>query len=173
MRDMHDGLGSALTSSLAVAEQGEVQPAALVGLLRECVDDLRAVIDSLEPVDNDLAALLATLRFRLGQRLDAAGIQLDWRVQDLPPLAWLGPSEALQVMRIVQEALANVVKHARARRVQLTAARVGEQVELCIRDDGEGFDTSALRLRLDLARRAPQRTEDRHSAVGAAQRVTL
>ena len=127
MRDMHDGLGSALTSSLAVAEQGEVQPAALVGLLRECVNDLRAVIDSLEPVDNDLAALLATLRFRIGQRLDAAGIQLDWRVQDLPPLAWLGPSEALQVMRIVQEALANVVKHARARRVQLTAARVGEQ----------------------------------------------
>lgn len=205
MRDMHDGLGSALTSSLAVAERGEVQPAALAGMLRECVDDLRAVIDSLEPVDNDLAALLATLRFRLGQKLDAAGIQLDWRVQDLPPLAWLGPSEALQVMRIVQEALANVVKHARARRVRLTAEQVGEQIELCISDDGEGFDTSApqpgrglhllakraaeiggdlsiestpgsgttLRLRLDVARRTAPRTEDRHSAVGEVQRVTL
>lgn len=159
MRDMHDGLGSALTSSLAVAERGELQPAALAAMLRECVDDLRAVIDSLEPMDNDLVALLATLRFRIGQRLDAAGIQLDWRVQDLPPLAWLGPTEALQVLRIVQEALANVIKHARARRVQLTAARVGEQIELCIRDDGEGFDTSApppgrgLRL---LAKRAAE-----------------
>ncbi len=149
--------------------------------------------------------LLATLRARLGQRLDAAGIQLDWRVQDLPPLAWLGPSEALQVMRIVQEALANVVKHARARRVRLTAEQVGEQIELCIGDDGEGFDTSAprpgrglhllakraveiggdlsiesapgsgttLRLRLDVARRTAPRTEDRHSAVGEVQRVTL
>lgn len=143
MRDMHDGLGSALTSSLAVAERGEAQPAALAGMLRECIDDLRAVIDSLEPMDNDLVALLATLRFRIGQRLDAAGIQLDWSMQDLPPLEWLGPTGALQVLRIVQEALANVIKHAQARRVQLTASHVGEQIELCIRDDGTGFDTSA------------------------------
>ena len=143
MRDMHDGLGSALTSSLAVVERGEVQPKAVAGMLRECVNDLRAVIDSLEPMDNDLVALLAMLRFRIGQRLDAAGIRLDWKMQDLPPLQWMGPTEALQVMRIVQEVLANVIKHAKAGCVQLTASQVGEQVEVCITDDGMGFDTSA------------------------------
>ncbi len=143
MRDMHDGLGSALTSSLAVAERGEVQPAALADMLRECVDDLRAVIDSLEPMDNDLVALLATLRFRIGPRLDAAGMRVEWEMQDLPRLDWMGPTEALQVMRIVQEVLANVIKHANARCVRLTASQVGEQVEVCIRDDGRGFDASA------------------------------
>ena len=99
MRDMYDGLGSALTSSVVLVERGEVQPKALPGRLRECADDLRAVIDSLEPIDNDLVALVAMPRFRIGQRLDAAGVRLDWEMQDLLPLDWMGPTEALQVMR--------------------------------------------------------------------------
>ena len=47
MHDMHDGLGSALTTSLAMLEQGNVESAELKSLLLESVDDLRAVIDSL------------------------------------------------------------------------------------------------------------------------------
>ena len=53
--------------------------------------------------------MLATLRFRLGRRLELAGIELEWDMQDLPPLAWLGPPQALQLMRIVQEVLTNVL----------------------------------------------------------------
>lgn len=143
MRDMHDGLGSTLASSLAAVERGPIPTAEVAELLRDCVDDLRAVIDSLEPVEHDLVALLAMLRFRLGRRLDAAGIALDWRMDDLPALEWLGPSEALQVMRVVQEALANVVKHARATRVRVEAHHGDGTVQVCIADDGCGFDTAA------------------------------
>jgi len=142
MRDMHDGLGSALTSSLTVVERGEARPAAVASMLRECIDDLRVVIDSLEPMDNDLVALLATLRFRVGQRLSAAGVTLAWSVQDLPSLEWMGPPEALQVMRIVQEALSNVVKHAKASSAQLTTTWVGGEVMVSISDNGVGFDVS-------------------------------
>lgn len=142
MRDMHDGLGSALTSSLTVVERGEARPADVAGMLRDCIDDLRVVIDSLDPVDNDLVALLATLRFRVGQRLSAAGVTLAWSVQDLPPLEWLGPPEALQVMRIVQEALSNVIKHANAGSAQLTTCLEGDEVVVSISDNGVGFDVS-------------------------------
>ena len=114
MHDMHDGLGSALTTSLAMLEQGNVDGAELKSLLLDSVDDLRAVIDSLEPLDGDLTSVLATLRFRLGKRLELAGIGLEWDMQDLPALGWLGPPQALQLMRIVQEVLTNVLKHARA-----------------------------------------------------------
>src|SRR5258708_22614762 len=76
MHDMHDGLGSALTTSLAMLEQGNVDGAELKSLLLDSVDDLRAVIDSLEPLDGDLISVLATLRFRLGKRLELAGIEL-------------------------------------------------------------------------------------------------
>jgi signal transduction histidine kinase len=141
MHDMHDGLGSALTTSLAMLEQGNVDGAELKNLLLDSVDDLRAVIDSLEPLDGDLTSVLATLRFRLGKRLELAGIGLEWDMQDLPALNWLGPPQALQLMRIVQEVLTNALKHARATRMQISAHCNGLLIEVCITDNGCGFDT--------------------------------
>lgn len=143
MRDMHDGMGSALLTSLAVVEQGHLDANGLADILRECVGELRMVIDSLEPMDHDLATVLATLRYRLGSRLEASGVALDWQVQDLPALDWMGPTETLQVMRIVQEVLANVIKHAQAKRVVVSARESGDAVLVCFSDDGVGFDTAA------------------------------
>jgi signal transduction histidine kinase len=142
MHDMHDGLGSALTTSLAMLEQGSVDGAELKSLLLDSVDDLRAVIDSLEPLDGDLTSVLATLRFRLGKRLELAGIGLEWGMQDLPALSWLGPSQALQLMRIVQEVLTNVLKHAHATHLQISAHCSGLFIEVCITDNGCGFDAA-------------------------------
>ena len=157
MHDMHDGLGSALTTSLAMLEQGNAQSAELKrALLLESVDDLRAVIDSLEPLDGDLISVLATLRFRLGRRLELAGIELEWDMQDLPSLTWLGPPQALQLMRIVQEVLTNVLRHARARRMQISAHRNGLHIEVLIADNGCGFDTAKMSTGRGL-RHLPQR----------------
>ena len=138
MRDMHDGLGSTLMSSLVLAEQ------AVAGLLRECVDDLRLVIDSLEPIGHDLVTLLASLRHRLGRRLEAAGLRIVWDVQDLPPLEWLQPPDALQVLRIVQEVMTNVLRHAGASQVRLSTALEGDRVSVRVEDDGCGFDPDAV-----------------------------
>ena len=140
VRDMHDGLGSNLMSALVLAEQGRLSRDAVTGLLRECLDDLRLVIDSLEPIGNDLVTLLALLRHRLARRLEAAGLNLIWAVDDLPPLDWLTPPEALQVLRIVQEVLNNVLRHAHARQVRIAISRQPEGVRVAIEDDGIGFD---------------------------------
>lgn len=143
MRDMHDGLGSTLMSSLVLVEQGRLDTPEVAGLLRECVDDLRLVIDSLEPIGHDLVTLLASLRHRLGRRLEAAGIAIQWEVQDVPPLPWLQPPDALQVLRIVQEVLTNVLKHAQARHVRLATEWVDPIVAVTLSDDGQGFDLDA------------------------------
>ncbi|NDY92290.1 sensor histidine kinase [Ideonella livida] len=140
MHDMHDGLGSTLMSTLVVVEQGRLEREEVVELLRECVDDLRLVIDSLEPVEQDLLTLLASLRHRLGRRLEGAGLALHWQVQDVPPLAWLHPPDALQILRLVQEALTNVLKHSRASQVSIEVHQQGEDIEVAIVDDGVGFD---------------------------------
>ena len=183
MRDMHDGLGSALMSSLVLVEQGRLQAKDVANVLRECVDDLRLVIDSLEPVGNDLVALLATLRYRLGRRMEHAGLQLEWAVQDLPALPWLEPSHALQVLRIVQETLTNILKHADARRVRIETVVVQktglpDQVCVHIEDDGKGFDTGAAPTGRGL-RYLKQRAQKLHgdldirSGAGQGTRVTL
>lgn len=142
-RDMHDGLGSALVGSLVQVERGEVDPQRLASMLRECVDDLRSVIDSLEPIDHDLVALLSNLRHRLERRLEAAGVSLEWAMEDVPPLLWLGPPEALHVMRFVQEALSNVIKHAMATRIVVSTRVTGDDVEIRVVDDGKGFEPTA------------------------------
>lgn len=145
VRDMHDGIGSALMGSLVMAERGELSRERMTDALRECLDDLKAVIDSLEPVGKDLSTLLGTLRQRYQGRLENAGIVLEWRMGETPPLDWLHPPQALHVLRIVQELLTNVLKHARADRVlistDMTNLACGEKaVELAVADNGIGFD---------------------------------
>lgn len=141
MRDMHDGLGSSLMSSLAICERGEVDTAFVVKTLREAVDDLKLTIDSLEPIEQDLVTLLATLRYRLTPRLERSGLQVDWEMSDVPELEWLDASSALQILRILQESITNVLKHARATRVRIATA-VASDVTVTIADDGVGFDAA-------------------------------
>ena len=141
VRDMHDGLGSTLMSSLVLVQQGQLDSSAVAELLRECVDDLRLVIDSLEPIGQDLVTLMASLRHRLGRRLEAAGLTLEWEVEDVPPLPWLQPPDALQVLRIVQEVLTNILKHAQAKRVHIATRATEGGVQVLVEDDGVGFDT--------------------------------
>ncbi|HEY1132720.1 MAG TPA: ATP-binding protein [Roseateles sp.] len=144
MADMHDGLGSSLLSALVAMEQGSMSHEQCVEVLRECVDDLRLVIDSLEPVGHDLVSLLATMRYRLGKRLQTGGLKLEWDVQDLPPLPWLEPPDALHVLRLMQEALNNVLKHAQASRVRMVTRHHGSYVEIRVEDDGAGFDLETI-----------------------------
>lgn len=159
MQDMHDGLGSSLLSAMVAVEQGSMAQDQVVTVLRECVDDLRLVIDSLEPVGHDLVSLLATMRYRLGKRLQLGGLRLEWDVHDLPVLEWLEPPDALHVLRLMQEALTNALKHARATRVRVVTRDLGRKVEIRVEDDGEGFDiqqvTAGRGLR-GLQRRARQ-----------------
>jgi signal transduction histidine kinase len=148
IRSLHEGLGSTLMSTLVALERGAMPPADVLDVLRECVDDSRIVIDSLEPIGHDLVVLMATMRHRLGPRLHAAGLTMRWEVQDLPLLPWLGPSHALQVMRIVQEALTNVLKHARASSVRIATSQTTDAADVArvvieIEDNGVGFDLSA------------------------------
>ena len=109
--------------------------------LQSAVEDLRLMIDSLDPVDGDLVTVLASLRARLTPRLNAAGIQVIWGVSDLPPLPWLGPKGVLGVMRILQEGINNVLKHAQADAIEVACgvSDKGESVWIKLVDNGVGI----------------------------------
>jgi signal transduction histidine kinase len=148
MRDIHDGFGGQLTSTLALVEQTDVAREEIGEALRDALDDMRLVVSSVAPVDADLIALLASWRARIERRLERHGLRFEWLVRDLPPLAWLGPREALHVLRIFQEAVSNVVQHAGATTITVrTGARPApdgrEGVFVEIGDDGCGLGSAA------------------------------
>ncbi len=147
VRDMHDGLGGTLVSTLAMVRAGEASQDRLQEALQTAIEDMRLMIDSLDPVDGDLVSVLASLRSRLTPRLSAAGLRVDWQVNDLPALPWLGPQGVLSVMRVLQEAINNVLKHARASVIEVSCG-YDEQARLVwvrLADDGVGLGGGTAR----------------------------
>lgn len=145
MRDMHDGVGSSLISALRLVEHGRTPPN-VAQVLKECIDDLKIAIDSLESPDADLLGLLGALRFRLGPRLAGAGITLRWHISELPLLPWLDAQSALHVLRILQEVLTNIIKHSGATEIRVTTGEAlspaGDGmagVQVCVYDNGDRF----------------------------------
>jgi hypothetical protein len=88
--------------------------------------------------------VLGSLRYRLEPRLKAQGIALDWQVQEVPKLACLTPQNVLHILRILQEAFTNVLKHAQADRVVVEAGVEPDARRVYIRvsDNGRGLASS-------------------------------
>jgi signal transduction histidine kinase len=143
MSDMHDGIGAQLISTLSLVEHGECAATEVAAALRECLDDLRLTIDSLEPTENDLLPVMGNLRYRLDERLRKQGIDLDWRVSEVPGLSCLTPQNVLHILRILQEAFSNIVKHAHATNIYVETGldAAGEHVYIQVRDNGTGFSS--------------------------------
>ena len=122
MRDIHDGVGSQLVGLLSLIGKGRASRAELREHANAALDELRMAVDAMQPVDGDLATVLATLRYRLQPRLAASGISVDWQVdEELPTLESLTPHRVLQIQRILLEAFTNVLRHAQATRVRVSA----------------------------------------------------
>ena len=147
MDDMHDGLGSSLSSVLRMVSKRYDNDAELQAVIRSCIDDLKLTIDSMEPVQDDLLQLLATLRYRFGPRLQDAGITLRWEVTDVPKLEWLDPRRSLHILRILQEALANALQHTRASEIRVATHADLLAVWVTVADNGGGFDVTAAQQR--------------------------
>jgi len=140
LQEMHDGLGSQLLMAKLGAEQG-MDRETLSRLLDDCVDEMRLTVDALAINDGDLSLLLANFRHRMGKRLGAAGLELDWQLGDTPSLPRLMGTHGRDLVRIVQEALSNVLHHAQATRVRFRTRLTedGGAVLLSINDNGRGL----------------------------------
>ncbi len=148
LRDMHDGLGAQLMTALRGVERGALAPAEIARSLQDGLDELRMLMDSTD-LGHYLPAALAAWRNRWDTRLLAAGVHLVWNVDESLDQVQLSSEAALQVMRILQEAAANAVKHSGARYMKLNARVLPEEGAplLCIEitDDGVGVPDEAAR----------------------------
>ena len=144
VRDLHDGFGGSLLAAIASLERSSSpESVRTIITLKELREDLRLVIDTTTHTqDTDLAGLLAPLRHRWSQRLETAGIKSHWRVEALDGVQ-LSAAHSLDLLRFLQEALTNALKHSGAALVDVCIRREGERLHAEVRDDGRGFDPDA------------------------------
>jgi len=165
-RELHDETGQALTSILLglramedakTDEQVRAAAAELRGLVVRTLQDVRQLAVELRPKALDDFGLIAALerlvetwteQTRIGVQLEA---HLSGRLQ---------PEIETALYRIVQEALTNIVKHARASRVSIVLSERERAVTVVIEDDGIGFAPRSAR-------------EDGLGLVGMRERVAL
>ena len=109
-------------------------------LLQECIVDLHLVISTLGNHTNSLHEALADLGHRTQQRLMGTPFQLHWGLQ-LDAMPALTQNKVLNLLRIVQEALNNVLKHAGAQTIEVQAlyAQATGVLVLRVIDDGQGI----------------------------------
>lgn len=144
MRDLHDGLGAQLLSAIHKVRRGRAASVDVEQVLQDCLNDMRLVIEVSDPHNANLATAVGGARYHLEQRLAAAGLHLVWEIGDIPDELDLGPTRTLQLVRILQEAVSNVIKHAGATTVTVTLALGRDDLRMSIADNGRGIGEEAL-----------------------------
>lgn len=138
LQEMHDGFGSQLATARLLMEQGQISQAECTQLLGECLDDLRLIADTLSATGSTLIKALANYRYRCQNRLAHVHARVDWQLElaGTPPLS---ERVILQILRILQEALANALKHSHAQHIGIDFRYENSHLLMKISDDGVGI----------------------------------
>lgn len=160
-RDMHDGPAQSMANLVLQAEILERlitrDPQLVVKELadfkkgvRDVLDDTRRLIFDLRPMTLDDLGLVPTLRKFVKEFGERAGVNVHLRVTGEE--ARLPGSLEPTLFRIIQEALNNARKHARASSVEVSVSFHAHSVTVGVRDDGIGMDLPAVDASLDGSR---------------------
>jgi PAS domain S-box-containing protein len=151
-RELHDSLGQIMgyvnaqtQATREMLSKNEIMVAdsylkRLVEVAQEAHADVREHILSLQVSPLKEQGLLPALKGYLHQFSQHNNIQTKLTASDELANLVIGPNVEIQLMRIVQEAVTNVRKHANAQQVQITFEVDNGQAQIAIEDDGRGFD---------------------------------
>lgn len=163
-RDIHDGLGARLAGLIMEAgnarrslrqdpEDAETTLMELQEELRAAVVDVRRLVLGLRPPALDEIGLVSALQARLAHLEGGAGpedVPFHVRFTAKEPLPALGAATEVAAFRIIEEAVANAVRHSRGTTVTVDIRTRDGWLVLTVTDDGAGFspapDTSGLGL---------------------------
>jgi PAS domain S-box-containing protein len=152
-RELHDEIGQSLTAAkINLKIIAPDVPAKIVGRLDDSVKlldrllrQVRELSLNLRPPLLDELGLVPTLRWLVDQQAQRAGLRVTFtaNVDDLE----MDPDAETACFRVAQEAITNVIRHARARNVTVDLRREVERLTLSVRDDGAGFDPAMIQQR--------------------------
>jgi len=152
-RDLHDDIGQALTAlKIQLESLRRGSDPALHARIAEGVETVQHTLErvrhlslSLRPPQLDDLGLAAALRSHLDRQASVAGLASHFDAAEAPQD--IEPDTETACFRVAQEAITNVVRHARARNLWLRLFTAAGRLALSVRDDGSGFDLEAARGR--------------------------
>jgi signal transduction histidine kinase len=152
-RELHDELGGLLVAArmdvswlenrLATKDpETQAHFKRIHEALQAGVDVKRRVVENLRPTLLDNLGLLPALRWQVAEACGRAGLKY---IERYPPTELqLTPEASIAIFRIVQEALTNILKHARAQTAEISLELQGSWLVLRMRDDGVGLPLERL-----------------------------
>ena len=147
-REIHDTLAQGFTGIITQLEAAEDDPAwrrrvhTALDLARENLAEARRSVHALRPEALDRDQLSDALRGVVARWITRTGVAAEFAVTgEVRPLH---PELEATLLRLTQEALSNVARHAGANRVVVTLSYMEDQVTLDVRDDGKGVDPATV-----------------------------
>jgi signal transduction histidine kinase len=145
-RELHDSISQDLFSlslvsgnlrrTLPDGTRFQEQAASMVRTIDHTMWEMRAMLLELRPVTLEKAGLVSALQELCRSYEVRLGVRFSADLHDVH----LGPAAEHTVLRVVQEALSNAVRHGEAQTIELTLLRIEDHVDLVVCDDGRGFD---------------------------------
>jgi signal transduction histidine kinase len=154
-RELHDGLGQVLgfvkmqaqAAQTLLGRDPETAGAYLAQLAAVAQDahaDVREYILGAGTMEGGATGFLTPLRQYLERFSSIYGMEVELAVPPGLSDEAFGPAVQMQLLRIIQEALTNARKHARAQHVQVKLGLADGAVEAIVADDGQGFDPAQV-----------------------------
>jgi signal transduction histidine kinase len=156
-RELHDGLGQNLTvlrnSALLGLRSDNVdvmrrQLEGISGMIADTIDEVRSMTRDLRPVQLEHLGLTGTLRGILTRIAEETTLDVTYEIDDVDGM--FRPDDEINVFRLVQEAMSNMLRHAQAGSAHVRIAQENSHVEITVHDDGIGFNPHALDIRSGL-----------------------
>lgn len=137
-RDLHDGLGQRLLviKNRLVASKDEETKDMVDGTIEE----VRAISRDLHPFQLQEMGITRAIEHTLSQIDENTSLFISSEIDNIDDL--FNPEQEVNIYRIVQESLSNVIKHAKAEASKVSVKKQTDNIEISIKDNGVGFDIS-------------------------------
>jgi signal transduction histidine kinase len=154
-RDLHDSIGQQLAAMrleiLWIKDRlREAAPEDmfrnLVNMTLNASEDLKRICMDLRPVVLDKMGFVPAIEELIKEFALNTDMRITARIAPVDE-SGLSPAVTINIYRILQESLANAVRHAKARTVRVTLERDSETMRLCVEDDGAGMPAAQTRNR--------------------------
>jgi two-component system, NarL family, sensor histidine kinase UhpB len=149
--DLHDDIGSSLTSISFYSEMVKMQLASENGPVRPMLDKIannaRTIVNTMSDIvwvinpDNDITEnLIRRMRNHASELCSERNITYEFQSDDESKTLQLNMQQRKNLYLIYKEALHNAVKYAHCNKININLSQTGDQIKLMVKDDGKGFD---------------------------------